>query len=314
MTGRVVEVSSSIGLEEYPTSSPLRKVVSASLDDWNIPRRTRSDPSKPYWNEEFFRLSSIPAYRALSPDEKERVVKLCSIDLLQEATLVEQSATSFTSKMTLLSRTTEERMLYSLFAAEEVAHYAAIRSYLEENERTPLPSPFIKLLNTALEEGDKCSLTFVIQVVLEGWGLTHFSHLAESCHADDLRQTLRWFVKHEARHHGSGLILFNEHPPSASQVTYIVEVMAEFLQMIRIGPVGVLSQLSAVRGDLTRTDIVEASELMEARAMTQGKLNKLRSLMLGENSVQIVTKLEQYGLFAPSSAEETADALSLWRR
>lgn len=312
MTGRLVEVFSSIGLEEYPASSPLRKVVSASLDDWNIPQRSSSDPSQPYWREEFFYLSSVPAYRALSLEEKERVVKLCSIDLLQEATLVEQSATAFTSKMTLLSTTTEERMLYSLFAAEEVAHYAAIRSYLEESERSPTPSPFIKLLNTVLEEGDKCSLTFVIQVVLEGWGLTHFSHLAESCQAEDLRQTLRWFVKHEARHHGSGLILFDAHPPSPSQVAYIVEVMAEFLQMIRIGPLGVLTRLSAIRGDLTRSDVMKASELMEAAAMTQCKLKKLRSLMLGKNSMRIVTKLEQYGLFSPSSAEETADALSLW--
>lgn len=311
MDGSVIHITNSLDLSSIPANSPLHKILGKALDDWDIPRRKSAEVSDFYWDAPVFNLDRSLIFRQLKREQQQQILHLCSRAILEEASFVEKSATCFTAKMTLLSERTEERMLYSLFAAEEVAHYAAVTTYLPGNA-LPEPNPFIRLLSRVLEEGDRSALTFVIQVVLEGWGLTHFASLAENCIAEDLRETLNWFVRHEARHHGSGVVLFNETPPSSAQVNYIVEVMIELLRMIQIGPQTVLTSMMRVTGELTRGDLIATCGEIEAALVTRGKLQKLKSLMKGEHSSGIVEKLEKYGAFDPSPAPECVNALRDW--
>ena len=312
MKSNLIKVFNSLNLDNVSPNSPLQKILTNALDDLNIHKRMNSNPNESYWDASYFGLDKVRIYKEMKDSQKEDVLRLCSGSLIEEATFVEKSATCFTSKMTLLSETTEERMLYSLFAAEEVAHYHAMLSYLPNEELPKKPNPFIALLNAVLEDGDKTTLTFIIQVVLEGWGLTHFAGLGELCREQDLKDTFRWFVKHEARHHGSGVLLFNQVPPSASQLEYIVEIMIEFLHMIQIGPQSVLASLMKIRGDLTLNDFSDACRAMDSEMATKTKLGKLKSLMHGEHSKIIVEKLDSYGAFTPLSSVDCARAFNDW--
>ena len=47
------------------------------------------------------------------------------------------------------------------------------------------------MLASLIEEGDRESLVFIIQVILEGWGLTHYRSLAQGCQSEDFTEVLK---------------------------------------------------------------------------------------------------------------------------
>ena len=148
---------------------------------------------------------------------RRRILVACARDLLTEAYYIEKLGLGFTAKMALLSETTEERMLYCLFAGDEAAHLHAIAAYVGDGAAASAPDdPFLALLTEAIAAGDKPGLTYVVQVVLEGWGIAHYQSIARDCRDGDLRRTLLRLARDEALHHGSGVALLKRRPLPAA--------------------------------------------------------------------------------------------------
>ena len=58
------------------------------------------------------------------------ILQLCNLEILEEAYFIEKAGVGYMGKMILLAETTEERMLYGLFAA----HDCSGRHFWEEIE------------------------------------------------------------------------------------------------------------------------------------------------------------------------------------
>lgn len=221
-----------------------------------------------------------------------------ALSRLQEAWSIEKAGMCFAAKMSLLAETINEQKLYSLFAAEEARHFHFIDQTL--GERVPSePDPFIGLLNEMIISAGRQSLQFLVQVVLEGWGIEHYAMLQQSCQDAGLKTSLRKILVDEAAHHGSGLALFKEAHLSRSEREYILEMMNHFLGMVQIGPVSVLQILETQFGGWAPGQRAEVLEQMQARQETERKLKLLESFLIKAKAERILDRLQRAGAFLP---------------
>jgi hypothetical protein len=256
-----------------------------------------------YWDAAHFGLDRVGLFQEASPDEQRQILALANLQLLQEAYCIEQAGMGYMSRMVLLADTVQERMIYTLFAADETSHFVQLYPYLPI-EPTVTNHPFLRLLADVVEGDDKTVLLFVIQVVLEGWGLSHYRALAKDCKDDALAQTLQGFLQDESRHHGTGVTLFNQTTMSRASHAAIVEILSQFLRMVQVGPIGVIEAIAQVKGHLSRAQKIQILEELDTEQHSDSRLQVLRSLMRGDGAGAIVQDLEERGAFRPFAAHE----------
>ena len=293
-------------LPHLPADHRIEPILRAALGDVMSGRAVA--PLPPHlariWEPSQFGLDKSSIFLAASEDDRRSILALCARDTLEEAYFIEKSGLAYTGKMILISETTEERMLYALFGADEATHLRAISSWLPDAHPVRAESPFLALLADVIENGERETLVFVVQVVLEGWGITHYGDIARACKSDGLRRTLLSIVKDEALHHGSGLQLFAARPPSARAHEEIIEVLVKFLGMVQAGPQGVLSALSRVLGDLTVEQRRATYAELDGEAHAGLRLELLRRLMDKAGASSIIDGLVSRGAFRPLAAQE----------
>ncbi|HEY9831990.1 MAG TPA: ferritin-like domain-containing protein [Stenomitos sp.] len=256
-----------------------------------------------YWNADSFGLHQVKVFQDSSLEEQTAILQIANRGLLEEAYFVEKAGMGYMAKMALLAETTEERMLYSLFAANEATHLSQISAFLPDRP-VGTDDTFLRFLADLVESQDKAVLLFTIQLVLEGWGLSHYRSLAQSCCDRTLSQVLTGFLQDEARHHGTGLILFEQTSVSLQSRATIVETLFYFLQMIRVGPQRVVGAIAQVKGDLTRSQKIRILEELDTETHSGTRLHLLRSLMRGEAAEAIVQELSARGAFEPLPATQ----------
>ena len=189
-----MRISAGLDLPHLPGGHPLRPILGAALRRKGLSGARASGAGKAHWDAAHFGLDKTRAYRELSERGRRQVLEACGRSLLEEGYFIEKLGLAFTAKMTALSRTTEERQLYCLFAADEAAHLAVIGSFLP-GVPSPQGNPFLRLIARVIEEGAKPGLTYLIQVVLEGWGVSHYRDLAAGCRDPELARALAGIVR-----------------------------------------------------------------------------------------------------------------------
>ena len=194
-------------------------------------------------------------------------------------------------------------MLYALFSSDEVAHFAQISNFLPQQEVIGKDNSFLSLLEEVAEIPDKTVLLFVLQVVLEGWGLSHYRSLAKSCQNPALSVVFQGFLQDESRHHAAGVTLFEQIAVDDASRDAILQILTLFLRMVQVGPQGVVAAIEKVKGDLSRQQKIRIFEELDTENHSGTRLNILRSLMQTEGG-QIVQELEQIGAFQPFSPEK----------
>lgn len=290
-----------LNLPHVTSNHKLRQVLKAALPKQECPK---IDLNCQYWNAEFFNLNRVKMFQAASDREQSAILGFVNRSLLEEAYYIENAGVGYMAKMTLLAETVEERMLYGLFAADEANHLSQISYFLPEMELTNHQDPFLSLLAEVVEGTDKTVLLFVLQVVLEGWGLSHYRRLAKECRHQNLAEIFSSFLDAEARHHATGSLLFEKTLISNSSQEIIIELLAKFLMMVQVGPQNVLSALAQVKGDLSRTQKIQILEELDTETHSGTRLKLLRSLMRGKSADAIVQALEERGAFVPLPAHQ----------
>lgn len=217
---------------------------------------------------------------------------------LREAWSIEKAGMSFAAKMSLLSESLNEQKLYSLFAAEEARHFHCIDETLGD-QRPQHTDPFIDLLNEIIVSAGRRPLIFIIQVVLEGWGIDHYATMSKTCREPGLQKILRDILSDEAAHHGSGLALFKESELSKQEEDYIFDMMAAFLGMVRIGPVGVLGAIEAEFGGWAPGQRESVLTEMNAMADTQRKLGLIEGFLVKARAPKLLERLKAAEAFSP---------------
>ena len=86
-------------------------------------------------------------YADLNEEQQRALLTSASASLLHEAYFIEKLGLAFGAKMVLLSSTTEERMLYALFCADEARHLAAVSEHIDDPESLATSNPFHALLS-----------------------------------------------------------------------------------------------------------------------------------------------------------------------
>lgn len=271
---------------QLQSSRGVEQILRKKLPSTQIPEHLSQ-----VWTLDSYGLEALPCLQAASDQQQQELRSLLARDRFLEAYQIEKAGMSFAAKMSLLAESLSEQKLFSLFAAEEASHFHMIEAVLGAPPAEEL-SPFIELLQEIIRSAERRSLIFIIQVVLEGWGLDHYALMKRTCQDPALSDYLQRILLDEAAHHGSGLSLFNESDLTPAEFDYIREMLQSFLNMVRIGPVGMIQALESVLGPQTETQKSEMLEQMQARRDTIRKLNLLRELMAKAGAHKILASLE----------------------
>lgn len=277
----------------------LRRILTAALANQN---NYANYPQLNYWDAKFFKLHQVKIFQESNITEQSAILELANRSLLEESYFIEKAGVGYMAKMVLLAETVEERILYGLFTADEATHLHQISHFLPETEVTRTDDPFLRLLSEVVESADKTVLLFLLQVVLEGWGLSHYRRLAKECRHPVLTELFSSFLQSESRHHATGTTLFNQTSISAFSQTTIIDILAQFLFMVQVGPQSVLAAVEQVKGHLTRSQKIQILEELDTETHSGTRLQILRSLMGIKSAQSILQILEERGAFQPLPA------------
>lgn len=254
------------------------------------------------WSAQHFGLDRVQCFRAATEADQQAILAAANRALLEEAYFIEKAGMGYMARMVTLADTTEERMLYSLFGADEAQHFAAIRGLLPE-EPVGSEDPFLRLLAQVVASEDKLLLVFVLQGVLEGWGLTHYRTLAHDCQDPALGSLLKGFLQAESQHHGAGCVLCEAATLSPATEAAILETLAPFLQMVQVGPQRVLGAIAQQLGDLSRAQRCHVLEELDTLTHSGTRLQVLRQIIARLHPA-VGDRLAQAGLFTPLPAHQ----------
>ncbi|NJR17241.1 MAG: ferritin-like domain-containing protein [Calothrix sp. CSU_2_0] len=264
---------------------------------------TLSQTNNPvYWGANFFGLDKVTVFLNATITEQATILQLCSRKLLEEAYAIEKVGLQYMAKMVLLSESTQEQMLYALYSADEVTHIAQISRFLPKsqinNEQIkPSEHPLFQFLINIADAQDKAVILFVLQVVLEGWSLSHYRSLAIECREPNLSLTLQGFLLDKSRHHGTGVMLFHQMSLTQSSQELIVKTLTKFLRLIQLRHQLTIDAIAQVKGYLSRSQKIRILEELDIESHNYTCLKFLRSLMRNPNSGAILQQLETKGAF-----------------
>lgn len=258
----------------------------------------------PYWPAEHFGLQQAGVFANAAAPVQTKILWDCAHATLGEAVQIERAGIAYAAKMSLIADTTTERQLYGVFVADEVAHLESLKPFLA-SDAIEEDGPFLQLLSEVIETGSRTCLQYVVQVVLEGWGLTHYRKLRDACEDDALRNVFDRILSDEAAHHGSGVLLLDDRANLLDHKDEILRWMTRFLALVQMGPLSTLAAIEHQLGPLAPRQRRETLEEMGARTHSAIRLDLLRELMRKPKGGQeLVVALESAGAFRPWSTTE----------
>lgn len=292
MSGSTVDVAMNLGAPHLPKEHRLQGVVRSYLNRRAPPSAPQAEP----WSASFFGLTQVPAFARAGAQVQQAVVHRCGQQLFEEAYAIEKIGMAYCAKLILVSDTTEERMTYSHIAGDEATHLSWVAPYVERPDAC-LSNPFVRLMADTVESQSKQPLYFLLQCVLEGWGLVHYQRLAESCADAALAERLHRIVVDERLHHGTGNVLFNPRELTEAERAFLTDALAGVLQMVRVGPQGVVIALCEGLGGASASERAEMFAALDTERQSHERLQLLRSLVAGRGLDDVLQRLDAMGLF-----------------
>jgi rubrerythrin len=255
--------------------------------------------------DDFFSLERAPAFFAADEETKAAIRAACAHGVLDEAYFIEKSGLAYCARMLLLAEDTETRQAFALMGADEAAHLAWITQYVPEARRTDAAQPFLQLVAQLIETAPAPVLVYLLQVILEGWGLAHYRDLAGAARAPELARVFRTILKDEGMHVRLGAALHDPKRFSDAESALTRDALAQFLTLVRCGPLSVAATLAQATG----ADIVSTHDALDGEAEAARKLQLLRELMRAEGMDWAGAEMEALGLFAPMTSAQAASLL-----
>jgi hypothetical protein len=290
--------------------------VSASSDERDAPlRRTvdrflrrRPPAGAPAggapWGPGFFALDRVARFREANPRDQAAVLAACADGLLAESWFIERCGVAFCAKMILLAENPAEQRVFALVGADEATHAAWLDPWIADQAREV--DPFNRFIAGLVEAGSAQPLAFLLQVVLEGFGIVHYKGMAANCNDGSLAATLGRMAEDEALHYAAGIAAFRAARLSAPEKRFLADGACTFLHMLRSGPQAVVAALDRTIGVGNQSDVMSLFDELAADALSADKLNRLRRLMAQPGMQWLIEELEDKGVFTPCNAAECA--------
>jgi len=242
-----LRVNAGLDSASLPAEHPARRIHASALRRrWSASARHLAPAP---WGAEHFGLERSLAYLALPPAKRLAVLIDCGRGLLEEAYFIEKLGLAFSSKMALLADSTEERATHCLFAADEAVHLAQIAAFFP-NPPARTQDAFLRWLSGVIAELPADGGRLLIQVLLEGWGITHYRSLARGCRVPSLRDVLASIARDEALHHRNGVALFDAARLKGRTRREASQRVRQLLDMVRAGPARVAAAVERAHGGL----------------------------------------------------------------
>jgi rubrerythrin len=260
-------------------------------------RKNQVALKKIYWGAERFRLQYSKLFVSLPLERQEQILQHLSELNLALSYFIEKSALQFAAKMILLSDSCEEKMFYSLLSAEESTHLYEFKSYLWfQPSLSTHDHPMLRPLAEAIQYGTREALTFVIQVLLEGFGIAHYSGLRETCLDAHLKSSFQDILKDEARHHGAGLVLTKSRTMSQESREQVFELSRKFIRSLESAQ-WIPSAFKQAGVALSEAQTQILWEDIGFKDTLTLRMQKLREMFLKANQIDLYEQLSQNGVF-----------------
>ncbi len=262
------------------------------------------------WEASFYQFDRSSAFQCLTREKQTEVLIDCSRQQIEEALLIEITGMTFAAKMALLAPNLQQRELYSHFAADEATHYRLLCELVgRPNYTCAVQNSFLVFLARMIQNSARLPLLVLIQVVLEGWGLSYYSQLAKHATVPEVRDALALIVDDEAAHHGSGLILMKDAQPNADDSQQMEMAITELVAMVKAGPARLVLSLAKTKGSLTKNEIRDFLLETSFEVKLKTDLDLVRHLLEKAGAVALVANLNAKNLFAIPTLSTCTDCL-----
>ena len=262
------------------------------------------DGAMPLWDAAYFGLERIACFQAADRHSQEYVLDACARALLAESWRIERCGIEYCARMTLAAENDDERTMFALIGADEALHASWLAPWIAL--RAPAPDPFSRYIAGLAEAGNPQPLAYLLQVVLEGFGIAHYGTLAAHCRDANLAATFARMQQDEALHHAGGLAAFRSAALTAADRRFLKDASSAFLQMIRCGPQSIAAALDRGMGLSGASEITKVFSALDAQAASALKLDRMRRLMAQPGMQWLIEALDSGGVFEPCSAADCA--------
>ncbi len=261
------------------------------------------------WDAPFFGLDKVALYQALPLDKQYNVLKQCTQDLLLESYFIEKTGIAYSAKLVLLAPSIEEKQMFSFIGSDEATHLSWIAPYIPQNLTTQPQGALLSLMNEVVSLDNANILYYLVQIILEGWGLKHYRILSDNCTNPELKHILKTIVKDEALHHHAGKTFFSASQLSQSDKKIIKDILKSYCDLLRVGPQAAATALSLSQGGLNIAQTTKLFDEINTQESSANKLSLLYQLMSQPGMESIVSEIEREGYFKPYPAHMCAQIL-----
>ena len=301
ITNELLTLEKTLNTPHLPKDHPLFQIIDPSFIAHGVERKKEIE-AKIFWGADRFQLDKTSLFNKLSQDQKNQILLRLSELNLALSYFIEKSGHHYASKMILTSESSEEKTLYALFACEEATH---LRLFMNQMWFAPTLKthfhPMLPILSEAIEWASKDTLVFVVQVLLEGFGIAHYTGLRDTCLDAELKNSFQTILKDEARHHGAGLILTKANKLSQETEDQIFELSRKFIRSLETAH-WIPAAFEAANSGLTQAETKELFAEMDFKNTLALRMQRLKDMFY---------KVNYQGLYDRLSADGTFEVRSL---
>jgi hypothetical protein len=283
----------------------LNKILRSALKAHGLQNSEHVSETQSYWDASFFQVQNSSLYLSMEHHQQDAFLKSMSNNLLKEACAIETAGLTYAARMNLLSKSVEEKIIYSLIGAEEALHLKSLEPFLASPMSGAETPYFAGLIGQWINTLERPSLLVMIQILLEGWGLKYYHSLAQGSLNPQLRGIFDQILQDEARHHATGVVLYRQEKLNASERSLPEEQLATLFNCVRVGPQQAAVEL-AVHSSAKNIDFAKLLTAMNATDDSNIKLDRLHRLLEKTFDEKLIESCQTRGLFTALPVEQMA--------
>lgn len=245
------------------------------------------------WDESRYGLHKSSVFNSLNPDQRNKILECLTELNLSLSYWIEKSGLNYGAKMIMLSEPTETKVAYAIFMGEEAMHFEGFKRFMNFTpDWETHQHPMLAVLARSIEQGRANALTFVIQVLLEGFGMSHYAGLRETCLHEPLRELFTRILRDEARHHGMGLVQCQSNVFSRDDHDQIFELTRDFVRSLQSAH-WIKKAVEKTAGPMSATEETRFWSELEFDQVLKNRNQRLGDMILKAGHGQLLEKLKK---------------------
>ncbi|MFY7991734.1 MAG: hypothetical protein ACOVP4_00450 [Bacteriovoracaceae bacterium] len=289
-------IDSTFFSKEIEATHPLNQILEKGLSQYTVSQNDFNTPDI-LWGKERYQLEKSSLFMGLDEEKQNKILAKMTQLNLSLSCYIEKSGHNYGAKMILLSDSIQEKSLYSMFVAEEAIHLKEFSHFVQFKIDPQIHwHPMLNPLAKVIQQGEKNTCLYVIQVLLEGFGMSHYNSLKNDCEYRPLVNVFNRILKDEARHHGAGLIMAKESQLKKIEREEIFEYTREFVKALQSAN-WVIEVIEEFSSPISKQEKKKHYEETQYQSTIEKRLLMLKEMLLKADKENLVRDLEADGVF-----------------